>query len=93
MRTIKQLLELMLKHQDLFERGLCEWSRNLSDKQIITIDERTIIWTYITKNKPSKFSSWSAYKEQTNHKRIGYYWKYKDITPRIKWINKHINLN
>lgn len=93
MRTIKQLLEVMLEHQELFENGLCAWSRNLTYEQIITIDERIIIWTYIRENKPSKYSSWSAYKEQTNQSRMGYYWKYKDITPRIKWLKKHIKRN
>jgi hypothetical protein len=93
MRTIKQLLEVMLEHQELFESGLCAWSMYLYYTNIITVDERIILLEYIRKNKPSKYSSWSAYKEQTNSCRIGYYWEHRDIKPRIKWVKQHIKRN
>jgi hypothetical protein len=89
MRTIKQLLEVMLKHQELFETGLCRWSNSLYSKKLITEDEVYTLWRYIEKNRPSAFSSINAFM----HQNQGWYWKVGDIKPRIKWIKQHIKRN
>jgi hypothetical protein len=85
-RTIKELLQLMLEHQELFESGLCNWKNELCFKSLMTIDEYVSLGFFIAKNRPSKYSSISAYK----NRHFAHYWKSGDIKPRIKWIKKHI---
>ena len=77
MRTIKQLLELMLKHQERFETGLCLWVRMLFWLSLIKNDERKLLLDYIKENKPEN---------------AGYlfYWEEGEIAPRIEWINQEI---
>lgn len=89
MRNIKQLLEIMLDNQQEFSSGLCGWISNLRFENIINHDEFLLLRKYINDNRPNKFSSISAYKNRDS----GFYWKRKDIKPRIKWIKKHIKLN
>jgi hypothetical protein len=86
MRTEKELLQLMLERQDQFAKGLCIWIDLLNWSGIITYDELKLLLDYIDHNRPSKFSSLSAFK----NRRGKYYWNKGDITPRIKWINKQI---
>mgnify|MGYP003640951016 CR=1 FL=1 len=89
MRTIKQLLQVMLDNKDLFNSGLCHWIDQLWFRSKINDDESRLLGKYIRENKPSKFSSIDAWCSRNNH----YYWKPGNITPRINWINKHIKLN
>ena len=90
MRTIKELLQLMLDNEQLFIRyGLCAWSRDLYYNNIITIQEFARLANYIGNNRPSQFSSIGAF----FHYRDVYYWKKGDIKPRIKWLKKHIAKN
>jgi hypothetical protein len=91
MRTIKQLLEVMLEHQELFRSGLCHWNSLLYNNDIITFSEKQNLSEYIRGNKASKYSSWSAFREQS--KDFGFYWEIGYIKPRIKWIKKHIKKN
>lgn len=86
MRTIKELLELMLKNQAWFKFGLCHWARNLYYVNLITFKENQLLEDYIRDNRPSIFSSLEAFKYTAS----GYFWKMGRIEPRIKWINKHI---
>ena len=80
-RTIKELLQLMLKHQELFNSGLCYWVRDLFWDSKITEEERNILDMYIQKNRPKNLY-WLI--------EDPYYWKLGNIKPRIKWIKKHI---
>jgi hypothetical protein len=80
-RTIKELLQLMLEHQELFRKGLCMWVGDLCWDKYITSKESDILDKYIQKNRPKNFY-WLTGDE--------YYWKDGDIKPRIKWIKKHI---
>ena len=80
-RTIKELLQLMLEHQELFNNGLCLWVGRLYWCNCITSTESKSLSVYIQKNRPKNFY-WLTGDE--------YYWKYGDIQPRIKWIKKHI---
>ena len=94
MRSIKELLELMLKHQDIFETGLCIWLiemcyPSLPNRKLITNEEYVLLLTYINKNRPSKWSSIDAFA----HKDSNYYWSKGSIKPRIKWIKYHIKKN
>lgn len=89
MRSIKELLELMLKNEQGYFRGLCNWVHNLYLSKIINLEEKFLLIRYIGNNRPSKWSSFSAFKSRNTH----FYWEYKNIKPRIKWIKKHIKLN
>lgn len=87
MRNEKELLQLMLRHQEYFSLGLCSWICNiLIFEKIITKEECRLLLDYIEKNRPSIYSSIDAYKNRGRH----FYWKEGNINPRIKWINKHI---
>ena len=91
MRSIKELLELMLQNQNYFSRGLCNWVGTIYRirKDLISYDEYNVLLRYIDKNRPHRYSSLSAYR----HRNTDYYWKVDDIHPRIKWIKKHIKKN
>jgi hypothetical protein len=86
-RSIKELLQIMLKKQDYFGNGLCRWADNLYRNYFINYKERKIIRNYIDNNRPSMFSSIDAFKYRTD----GYYWEPENIKPRIKWLKKHIS--
>ncbi len=79
-RPIKELLELMLEHQNLFENSLCKWIYTLYTFNIISIGEHIDLEKYIEKNRP--FLTYLRFNS--------YYWPIGQIEPRIKWINKHI---
>lgn len=85
MRTIKELLELMLHNKRLFFTGLCNWASNIN----MSYDEYQLLKDYIKKNRPSMFSSFDAFINCKNK----FYWEQGNITPRIEWIKKHIKLN
>lgn len=87
MRSIKELLEVMLENQNLFQTGLCLWARYLLDKHVITISEYDCLDCYIKKNRPFILSSLSAF----NHRNRTFYWDNGEIKYRINWIKKHIN--
>lgn len=86
MRTIKDLLELMLEHQDLYDTGLCGWVNTLCMCDIISNQEGRHLKDYIKHNRPSKYSSLECFK----HRKYSNYWKIQNLEPRIKWIKKHI---
>ncbi len=88
MRTIKELLQVMLDNQP-YTAGLCHWISRLAQLDIITTEEFWELSYYIRLNRPSRYSSLKAYKNR--HK--SYYWPQYDLEPRIKWIKKHIKLN
>jgi hypothetical protein len=89
MRTTKELLELMLEHQDKFYLGLCIWVNNLKLFDTISFDEWHELENYIRNNKPSRFSSWYCFKESFSSSLV-FYWEPSNIKPRIKWIKQHI---
>jgi hypothetical protein len=85
-RDIKELLQLMLDNQNLFKTGLCHWNNYLYWNCLITSHEYFILRNYIENNRPSMFSSIDAFLSKNSI----FYWKNKNITPRIKWLKKHI---
>jgi len=93
MRSIKELLQIMLDNQHLFDNGLCRWRYNLRwsnfDNPIISQEESDLLLSYIDDNRPHALSSWNAL---LNCASV-YYWNKANIKPRIKWIKKHIKLN
>lgn len=91
-RSIKELLEIMLENKHLFEKGLCAWASNLRFERIINIDEWSELRSYIGLNKPSGFLYNINYYKLINN-NLGFYWIPGKIRPRISWIKKHIKLN
>jgi len=89
MRSIKELLQLMLDNKYLFSTGLCNWKDELLFKNIITDYEHGGLERYIRIHRPSMFSSINAF----YYRNRMYYWTMRDIKPRIKWLEKHIKLN
>lgn len=86
MRSIKELLELMLNNQKYFRKGLCTWVLLLYYNSKITQDESDLLIDYIKANPPFFVII---------RKLLygGHYWKYRVIEPRIEWIKKHIKKN
>lgn len=91
MRTIKELLEVMLENQQYFKNGLCTWVAILRFEELITTSESYQLHKYIDDNRSFILSSFDAFNERI--KKSGYYWTRGNIKPRIKWIQKHIKLN
>ena len=87
MRTIKELLQVMLQHKDLFSTGLCYWAAKLHSRDIISQQESQALDEYITHNRPDYFS-WTNF--LTNYKSGGYFFPSGKIKPRIYWIKRHI---
>jgi hypothetical protein len=69
----------MLANPQLFETGLCRWVTSLYCANLITFDETNVLSEYIEANEPDD-------RDITNI----YYWRVRDIEPRIKWLKKHI---
>lgn len=90
MRTIKELLQVMLKHKDLFDSGLCAWAASLYGKGIITKWEAEALFEYIRGNRPDYFSWTNFIKGYTPE---GYFFPCGKIKPRIYWIKRHIKKN
>ena len=88
MRSIKELLQVMLQHKDLFETGMCYWVSTLHEKDIITESEEEALDDYIARNRPDYFS-WTNFVKGYD-KRGGYYFPSGEIKPRIYWIKTHI---
>jgi hypothetical protein len=89
MRSIKELLQVMLDNQDDFRIGLCIWANQLAIEELIVYDEWESLRIYIDNNRPNKWSSLNAF----SYRNTPLYWNSNNIKPRIKWIEKHIKLN
>lgn len=87
MRSVKELLQLMLQHKDLFETGLCYWAFELHSYGIITVKEFRSLDGYI-KNNPPNYFSWTNF--VSDHKSGRYFFRSGKIKPRIYWIKTHI---
>jgi hypothetical protein len=86
MRTEKEIFELMLDNKHLFEIGICTWSFRLNIHGLISNSEYLLLVKYMEKNRPSKYSSISAFRSRGS----SFYWAPHKIKPRIKWINQQI---
>jgi len=88
MRTIKELLELMLEIRNRRMRfGLCVVASDLYNMMVITKIEYLRLQKYIDDNRPKNLYNWFG----LHH--TSFYWKPGDRKPRIKWIKKHIKKN
>jgi hypothetical protein len=87
MRTIKELLKVMLDNPQYFRSGLCGWKTNLQSANLISADEWFLLEDYIRNHRPNPYLSIKAFKSR----KTAYYWPIGDIKPRIKWLKKHIS--
>ncbi len=85
MRTIKELLTIMLENKGLFSTGLCLWACDVAHRGLINPEEYYVIVVYIKANKPFTIYRMFA--------KLNYYWRPQDIYPRIRWIKRHIKKN
>lgn len=88
MRSIKELLELMLENKKLFERGLCRWSSNLLNDNIMSDDEYISLRQYINRNHPKNDFIDKVFR--VCRKNDLYYWTAGLLYPRVRWIKEHI---
>ena len=95
MRSIKELLEVMLDSKGLFGSGLCLWNIRLYTRDIISHDEHIVLKNYIHSNRPPFYDNLTIFGHtiRRDDPKSYYYWKQGDIKPRIKWIQKHIAKN
>lgn len=86
MRSIKELLQILLDNIDLLDEndGLCSLVIVCFSEQYINWKEHILLSSYIESNPP-----WNLYRMKLNY----YYWKPGDKYSRIKWLKKHINKN
>jgi len=85
MRTIKQLLQLMLDNKQMFQYGLCGLSWSILSNNLITREEYRLLTKYIHDNKPFTLHDFFV--------NDNFYWKRGNIKPRIKWLKHHISIN
>jgi hypothetical protein len=85
---VRRVLKVMLSRQGLFTQGLCAWVYEVYAHKDITYEDRKIMEKYIGLNRPSKWSSFSAWV----HEDSDFYWKCGKIKPRVKWVKCHIEL-
>ena len=100
MRTTKQLLKLILKqgnlnfekgnpYNDLYEngyKGLCGFTGDLRDRDIITGDEYDILIRFIVHYRPTEQST---HFDPNSHNNA-YYWPRGLWKPRKSWLQDHI---
>ena len=93
MRSIRELLELMLENQQIFNKdsgGLCSWVGDMRYANfLISYTEYITLRRYIESNRPNPYSSVGAFRARDTW----FYWPKGNIKPRIKWLKEHINLN
>ncbi len=82
-RSVYILLHIALNNTHHFKHGLCVWYLRLYHMGVINSAELDKILNYIKNNKPflAKILNKS------------FYWESDNIKPRIKWIQKHIELH
>jgi len=89
MRSIKELLILLLKHERTFKdegiTGLCHLATHLYFSHIISDDEYLLLNKYTKDNKPSINSI-----HYNKHLYNGYYWKVYVWAPRARWLKDEI---
>jgi hypothetical protein len=80
MRTIKELLQLILEHQGYFETCLCKWIEELYIENIIEFEEWNSLNKYIMKQRPITKPVWDVW------------WPKRELQPRINWINQQLEI-
>jgi len=96
MRNIETLLRITLSRvivkadKNRFSHGLCNTINDLNSNAIIDNDEAERLLQYLTVNKPLRYH---IRKLSKYYDIKAYYWKKGNVTPRMRWLNKHIRIN
>ena len=95
MRTIKELLEIMLAYYEKPENGttfgLCKVVNSLRSDEVITQEEEDIITYYMGNNKP--VTSFYTWENEVTNEDYKFWYQVGVKPPRIEWLNEHIELN
>jgi len=91
MRTIKELLIVMLEHKEFFIAGLCAWANSLYNNKLINASEVAVLLKYIHHNRPKWYQKGLGYSYKRRNRQ--YYWIPYQIKIRIKWLEYHIQKN
>lgn len=90
MRSKKELGQVLLDNQHLFTTGLCPWVIRLFYYKLITEMEREFLLSIIDSNKPRYTFIHIFYNPDEIVTDQAWYWKARNIYPRIKWIKKYL---
>lgn len=86
--TIKDILKLVLK--ELKDKSfneypsICSVLDTLSENDMITLSEKSIVKKYILNNRPKKGQYYKHY--DPHSKSSSWFWERFDLTPRISFI-------
>lgn len=99
MKTIKQVLQLILEEIEnttLWDySGMCSIVSELSRHNQITLEEKYLFdhyWNEYAFNRENKVFYYNSL-DKTSSYTDTYGWKPHNMTPRVKWLKKHIKLN
>lgn len=81
LNVVKSVFKRMLNDELLFDGGLCNWLSMIHLTTDLSSEHRNIAYKYIQSNRPFWTYITGDY---------SYWWKCNDITPMIKWLEKHI---
>lgn len=92
MKSIKELLEMLLKNinSGKFRTCLCMSVFLLNND--VTKEELALLFDYINQNKPKSRFSIGIY-NFLYYKDDSFYWKIGKVKPRIEWLKYHIKKN
>lgn len=87
-RKMSELLQIVLDRlkTNSLKAGLCGIVLDTLVNDDTSDKESTRLLTYIRENRPSKYSSFSAF----TNRHSNFYWKVGEKAPRIKWLEKEI---
>lgn len=81
---VKNTLRLMLDNKQHFDQGMCRWLLTTWAHTRLSSEDRIITYKYIQSNRPLLTG--------IRYYFTAFWWRAGDITPRIKWMEKHISL-
>ena len=79
MRTEKELWQLVLSRQDLFEDGICNWAWSVHENGLMTFHEYDRLMNMLDLNDFN-----------IDKYNFLYWFKPYELQPRIDWINERI---
>lgn len=84
MRTISELIILMISNIEYFDGTYDDWLSNLNESELISKEEEVLVRQFLKNNKPSYFFDWSLL--------LGWYMKTEerfldwDLGNRLRWL-------
>lgn len=84
MRSTKELLTIVSQNMYRFRSGLCSIIGKLEWEGSISQDEYHHLKKYLKEHRP--FNVYTITDD-------AYYWKKGELTPRMRWLKRHIRRN